>query len=125
MQQAINNMLPRRIVSAPSMLEVAAQEPESCDATARTCACQRVSPPEDYCALLLGMDKDLQKALGDSDKEVPRIYQRVCLDARCKCGLSRNRLCVWWHARNMRECIGHEYRMVYQTSCQRAHVRSR
>eukprot|EP00974_Lingulodinium_polyedra_P115138 11150337-Lingulodinium_polyedra.AAC.1 len=58
---------------------------------------QRVSPPEDYFALFLRVEQDLKRARDKSDKDIPRVYCRLCLDALCKFVLLKTRSDMWWH----------------------------
>ena len=118
--QAIDNLfVSSQCIAFPSVLEVAAQDPESFDATAHKGALKRVSPPEEFFAFRVRMEKDLKKASDQLDKDTPRRYRKVVLDVSAKFLVLKTRNDMWWHEYTLRERVGAQYRMVYQTSYQR------
>eukprot|EP00974_Lingulodinium_polyedra_P015868 1540007-Lingulodinium_polyedra.AAC.1 len=48
-----------------------------------------------------------------------RVYRKARLDVTSKFVVVNARVYTWWHAHNLRERVGQQYRMVYQTAYQR------
>eukprot|EP00974_Lingulodinium_polyedra_P133703 11226655-Lingulodinium_polyedra.AAC.1 len=78
---------------------------------ARKGAFQRASPFEDVFVFWLRMDRDLKKAFDKSDRDIPRVYRKVCLDMPCMLVVSNTRSDTWWREYNLRGRVGQQYWM--------------